>query len=143
MKYVFISHSNAEPDADVTKRLAEYLNACGIPVWSDANLRAGNWRAQIGKKIREAACFLLVASKNSLSTDEVGIELEMMWDEWKKHRKILIPYIIDEAYFGKLEGSADMILGANCHQAVILAKFADEKAAFARILSIRRTAKSC
>ncbi|MCH5161311.1 MAG: leucine-rich repeat protein [Clostridiales bacterium] len=135
MKYVFISHKNEEPDLGITHRLNAHLAKKGMCVWYDKNLRAGFFHDHIIDKLRGASCYILVASEKSLApdSDEVALELEHMWKEWKNNRKILIPLVIDDTYFGELKGTAGMLLGANRHQAVIYSRFETEEQAFDRV----------
>ena len=136
MKYVFISHKNAEPDLGITRRLYEYLTQKkGYAVWYDKNLTSGMFRDQIFEKLLGASCYVLIASERSLAptADEIILELGHMWEEWKKHRKVMVPFIIDSAYFGELKGITGMLLGANQHQAVDMSRFATEEEAFQRV----------
>ena len=135
MKYLFISHKNAEPDLGITRRLYDYLTKKKYAVWYDNDLTPGMFHDQIFEKLLGASCYVFIASARSLAptADEIILELGHMWEEWKKHRKVMIPLIIDDAYFGELKGVTGMLLGANQHQAVIMSRFATEEEAFQKV----------
>ena len=73
-KYVFISHSNRPGDYEITNRLYKFLTDHKVCCWYDGLLGAGNWRKQISVKLIDASVFILVASKNSLTSGEVARE---------------------------------------------------------------------
>lgn len=135
MKYVFISHKNAEPDRGVTNRLYHYLTSHNLGVWYDAQLRAGDWPAQLSIKLHGATAYILVASKRSLApssyevTDEVGI----MRDECKYNEKKIIILALDDYVFHLPPGTADYFLGSNRNQAVLLYNYASEEEAFEQV----------
>ena len=138
-KYVFISHSNKGadegcPDAELTNRLYAYLTAHNVYCWYDKSLDPGIWADQIYQKMVDASAYVLVASKQSLTSPQVQREISIMAESGK----LLLPFVIDDYYFiqDKAKGSAGYYLGNNMHQAVFLDKFANEEAAFSRLLSM-------
>ena len=95
---VFISY--ASEDYDIAKRLYDDLKRAGITPWLDREdlLPGQNWRETIHHAIREASCFLLIISKNSVSKKgyiqkEQRIVLELL-DEFPSNIYI-IPVRID------------------------------------------------
>lgn len=133
MKYVFISHRNVEPDQTITMKTYNYLSEHKLAAWYDNGLRVGDWADQISKKLHGASAYILIASKASLTSEEVIDEIGLMRQERQKNGKALIPFIIDDYFFNMKAGSADYFLGSNRNQAVILSKFPDEESAFARL----------
>lgn len=77
MKFVFISHKNdVSPDAEICKKLYDYLTAHGICCWMDReDMHYGQWQAQITKKLYDASAFILVESKSSILSKQVQIEM--------------------------------------------------------------------
>lgn len=139
MKFVFISHSNKGVadgcnDAEITNRLYAYLTSHNIYCWYDKNIKAGAWADQIYEKMIDAAAYILVASRRSLTSDEVKGELSII----KKSGKPLIPYVIDDFFMqqDKQKGSAGYYLGDNMYQAVFADKYATEEEAFERLISL-------
>lgn len=137
MKSVFISHSNKEPDGQFTGRLYSYLSENKIDCWCDKSMQAGSWKEQIVRRLQEASVMILVASENSLVSDEVAKEISIMSDA----RKLIIPIVLDDYYFNPDNRitSAAYDLGGNSKQAVIMKKYADETAAFERLLQLLPT----
>ncbi len=131
IKYVFISHRNVQPDQDITTKIYNYLSEHKLAAWYDNGLRVGDWADQISKKLHGASAYILIASKDSLVSDEVIDEIGLMRQERQKNVKALIPFIIDDYFFNMEAGSADYFIGSNRNQAVILSKFPDEESAFA------------
>lgn len=96
-KFVFISHRNKEPDQSLVLRLKKYLGDRKLNVWCDYDLRAGDrWAEKIMEKIEQATAYILVASKDSLESQEVvSKELPAM----KKYEdKVFIPYYLDRSF---------------------------------------------
>lgn len=133
IKYVFISHRNVEPDQTITMKIYNYLSNHKLAAWYDNGLRVGDWADQISKKLHGASAYILIASKDSLVSEEVIDEIGLMRRERQKNGKALIPFVIDDYYFNMEAGSADYFIGSNRNQAVILSKFPDEESAFARL----------
>lgn len=134
MKYAFISHKNIQPDQDITMGMYKYLSDRKLAAWYDIGLKVGDWPAQLSKKLRGAAAYILIASKDSLLSNEVLDEIGIMRQESQKHGKPLIPFVIDDYFFNMEPGSAaDYFLGSNRNQALILSKFANEEMAFDRL----------
>lgn len=138
-KYVFISHRNTQHDLGITKRLYEYLSSQKLEAWYDQGyaghgLRGGDYAAQISKKLHGASAYILIASKDSLRSDEVRDEIGNMRREQQKNGKMLIPLVLDDYYFNMDAGTTeDYFLGSNRNQAVVLDKFDSEEAAFFKI----------
>lgn len=134
MKYVFISHRNKEPDRGITNRLYDYLSENKLAAWYDKGLHIGDWPKQISEKLRGASVYILVASKNSLTSEEVVDEIGMMRKERSNNKKLLI-FAIDDYYFHMDESTADYFLGSNRNQAVILSNYLSEEEAFAAVVN--------
>lgn len=136
LKYAFISHSNKEPDRSILLRLDEYLLSQKLCVWYDIKgLRASSWMGQLGDKIKSATAYILIASENSLKSEEVKSELKKIRDEYIYRKKTFIPFVLDDSYFRLREIDDELyyMFGGNTEQAVILSKFPNEHAAFERL----------
>ena len=135
-KFVFISHSNeSEKDLPFSKRLYQFLTQKKhICAWMDRpDMRAGDWRKQIYEKILTASAYILVASWNSLTSDEVQKEINNMISN---KDKTLIPICIDEAYTtpSLKKGSAGYNFGNGNLQAIFLKNYLTEEEAFEELL---------
>ncbi len=137
MKYAFISHRNKEPDLGITNRLYDYLSSKKLAAWYDKGLHIGDWPKQISEKLRGASVYILVASKNSLTSEEVVDEIGMMRKQRENNKKLLV-FAIDDYYFNMEESTADYFLGSNRNQAVILSNYKNEEEAFATIVNYLR-----
>lgn len=138
-KYVFISHSNKGaadgcPDAELTNRLYAYLTANNVYCWYDKDLDPGIWADHIYERLIDASAYILVASKQSLTSKQVKREISHMTES----DKLLIPFVLDDCYTNKdkAKGSAGYYLGDNMYQAVFLKDYASEEEAFARLLAM-------
>ena len=86
MNFVFISHKNHPFDNEYCDKLYDYLtNVKKICCWMDKmDMNQGKWSAQIYKKIGEASAYILVSSINSLTSEEVQKEIDLMFSENKE-----------------------------------------------------------
>lgn len=135
-KFVFISHSNKEPDRSLLLRLDKYLLSQKLYAWYDVKgLRARSWMEQLGDKIKDATAYILLASENSLNSEEVKSELEKIRDEHVYRKKMYIPFVLDDSYFRlrEIDSKLYYMFGGNTEQAVILSQYPSEEAAFARL----------
>ena len=135
-KYVFISHSNKEPDRSLLLRLDEYLTSQKLCAWYDVTgLRGDKWTLQIGNRIRNATAYVLIASTNSLTSPEVRDELDKIRYEKVHCNKVIIPLVMDDVYFTMIREDDFLysVLGSNSDQAVMMSKFTTEQAAFERL----------
>ena len=133
LKYAFISHSNQEPDRSLLLRLDKYLLSQKLCAWYDIKgLRASSWMAQLGDKIKGATAYVLIASENSLKSEEVKSELKKIRDEQVYRKKLFIPFVLDDSYFHlrEIDNELYYMFGGNTEQAVILSKFQNEQEAF-------------
>lgn len=137
LKYVFISHSNKEPDASLLMRLDEYLTSLKLCSWFDVEgLRGDKWTVQIANRIRNATVYVLIASENSLVSPEVKFELDKIRFEKLDYKKVIIPFVIMDAdkYFTMIRDDDDLNSTiSKSDQAVIMSKFATEQDAFERL----------
>ena len=138
IKYAFISHRNVEPDLGITSRLYEHLTKLKLEAWYDKKLKGGDWPQQISEKLRKATVYVLITSRESLTSQEVLDEIGMMRSERNKNGKKLILYIIDDYYFNLEAGTADYFLGSNRNQSVKLSDYPDETAAFDALVKYLR-----
>ncbi|MCH5157378.1 MAG: leucine-rich repeat protein [Clostridiales bacterium] len=135
-KYVFISHSNKEPDASLLKRLSEYLESQRLSAWYDVDgLMGDKWTRQVGDRLLHATVYVLIASVNSLTSPEVKDELDKIRYEKVHNGKAIIPLVMDDSYFTLIRTDKDLysVLGSNSDQAVLMSKFTSEQAAFERL----------
>ena len=134
MQFVFISHSNAQYDAEICERLYSYFGKHGICCWMDReDMHQGDWRDQIVEKIIDASAFILVESENSLTSKEVKKEIKLM----TATDRPLIPFALDDFCRGlnKEMGSALYELGTGSLQTVFLKDYATEEQAFEKLKS--------
>lgn len=142
MKSILISHSNDEPDLTITMELYRYLSDHKIDCWVDALMQAGGWRGQIGKVMLETPIVIFVASRNSITSDEVMKEV-VYYHKGKKEGKIVIPFVIDKENYLHPENAADDAIydfvyefGANSLQAVFMENYASHEEAFERLIRL-------
>src|SRR5215471_13942126 len=92
MPEVFISYANNNRER-VFQILAEF-EALGIDCWLDKNQIPGgsNWSQEIAHGIRGCRLFLLMASSESLQSENVSKELQMA----AHHRKTILPLWLAE-----------------------------------------------
>ncbi len=136
VKFVFISHSNVPEDLEFCKRLYRFLTQeNNICAWMDApDMHSGDWRAQIYQRIVDASAYILVASENSLFSDEVKKEIINITNSGKP----LVPIALDDAYVtqDKRKGSIGYELADGRFQAVIMKNYPTERAALEKLLSL-------
>ena len=134
MKFVFISHSNVPFDAKICESLYQYLSKLGICCWMDReDMRSDSWEAQIGEKIIDAAAYILVESRNSLTSPQVQREIRLM----DRAQKPILPLALDDycLQMDKGQGSALLALGCGSLQTVFYHRFPNEEQAFERLVS--------
>lgn len=146
MKSILISHSNetGQIDREISLKLYDYLSERKIDCWIDAKLKAGLWPGQIGKVIAETPIVVLVASRYSLSSDEVMGEVA---NYVNKEDRLVIPFVLDKAFYLNLRnvargtssdalGQAVYHFGGNRHQAVFTENYATLDEAFDRLIQL-------
>lgn len=134
MKFVFISHSNKQPDAQICERLYRHLSANGICCWMDReDMHHGSWEDQIVEKLLDAAAFILVESENSLTSKEVRKEVRNM----TKTERPLLLFALDNFGQGqdKRMGSNLLELGPGSYQKIFLHDYDTEEIAFDKLIS--------
>lgn len=141
MKFVFISHSNKSPDAEICERLYAYLTKKGFCCWMDReDMHHGSWKDQIIEKVVDATALILVESENSRTSDQVKIEIDRMKevDEITHTKRPIIPFVLDSNSLNKetikLMGSAFHNVGVGSLQSVFLEKYGSEEEAFERLI---------
>lgn len=97
MAKVFLSYSSQ--DKTIAQKIIYDLQALGIDLWSDDNLRAGDpWKQIIGDQLRQSEAVVVLVSPASLSSD-------WMTDEWSTAlliSKRVIPVLINGATYWHL-----------------------------------------
>lgn len=141
-KYVFISHSNKQPDKEFTDDLYAYLASKKICCWYDAKLQLGDdWREVIFKHLVPACSFILVASENSLKSNEVDREYSLteqiyeMYEEREKDKKLLLIISLDDCIKGHElgKGGVGYVMGGRL-QAVFVNDYPTREEAFQKIV---------
>ena len=95
---VFISHSHQ--DKKYTQLISHALENAGHEVWVDSlNLRPGyNFITKINDAIKVSDAFVIVVSKNSISSENVSREISAIaLGEISKKRTRIIPVLIDKS----------------------------------------------
>lgn len=134
-KYVFISHSNKQPDKGITDRLVSYLKSKNLGVWYDGMLSGKPYPGEISAHLRNATAYILVESFNSLSSEEVVNEMGMIYGE-KKKGKLFNPLLVDKSYFenpSRFDENLDYYFGNRSDQGVDMSKYPDEDSAFQKM----------
>lgn len=90
--YVFISYSRR--DSEFAGKLADSLQAMGVQTWTDVeNISPGdNWQKEIEKSLLSASILIYVASKNSVASNWMDLELKA----FLQGRGRIIPIVIDD-----------------------------------------------
>lgn len=79
MAHVFISHSNKPEDKAFTRKVEKYLSEKGIYCWVDyKDIKSGYWAQVIMENLWSADAYILISSKNSLTSIQVQNELSHM-----------------------------------------------------------------
>lgn len=140
-KYVFISHSNLEPDKTITNELYKFLCDKKVCCWYDKNLVGNDYDTQIGSKLRDASVFLLVASENSLKVrpDRVLGEIRVADDD--AIRLPIVPFAIDDAirHTKDIDPAAVLRLNGNSKQTVYLTNYKTKEEAFEEVYRLLGT----
>lgn len=138
MRSILISHSNEEPDKEITMELYRYLSERKIDCWVDALLKAGHWTGQIGEIMYETPIVIFVASANSMKSKEVMKEVGY-YIEHQKDGKSVIPFVIEEKYYlnpDKAAATAIYEFGANQLEAVFLEHYSTHEEAYERLIRL-------
>lgn len=92
---VFISYSSK--DQEIADKIVEQLSRIGVQSWiATKNIKEGSYAKQIMHAIRDTKIFLVVISKNSISSEQVKNEIDRAFNRIKDGMTI-IPFIIDDA----------------------------------------------
>ena len=138
MNFVFISHKNHPFDNEYCDKLYDYLtNVKKICCWMDKmDMNQGKWSAQIYKKIGEASAYILVSSINSLTSEEVQKEIDLMFSE--NRGKPFVPFCLDDFILQKDERKegAGYHLGSASNQGVFVNKYPNLEEAFEKLVSL-------
>lgn len=95
---VFISHSHQ--DKKYTELISHTLEKAGHEVWVDSlKIRPGdNFITKINDAIKESDAFVVIVSKNSISSENVSKEISAIaLGEISKKRTRIIPVLIDQS----------------------------------------------
>lgn len=110
---VFVSHSSK--DMAICQQFVEKLREAGIDVWYDKDgIQYGDLLcATIGKEIYARPIFILLLSRNALSSevvfDEFNVAKTYMWNDGSRGRKI-IPVTLETLSITQLEGKWSFLL---------------------------------
>lgn len=92
---VFISYSSK--DQEIADKIVDSLMRAGIQAWiATKDIKEGSYAKQIMQAIRDAKLFLVVISKNSISSEQVKNEIDRAFNR-VKDGMIIVPFIIDNA----------------------------------------------
>jgi hypothetical protein len=95
---IFVSYSHADEKwrkefETISKPLSRME---GIKFWSDRNLRAGEWEAQIRGKIKDAVAAVLLVSANFLASDFIAEkELPALMQAYEQHRLMIFWMLLE------------------------------------------------
>lgn len=92
---VFISYSFL--DQTVADEIADRLTEQGIIPWiATRSIKEGSYAKQIMEGIKDARVFLVLLSKNSISSEPVKAEIDRAFNRLKEGLKI-IPFLLDDS----------------------------------------------
>lgn len=92
---IFISYSSK--DQEIADKIADNLMRAGFQAWiATKDIKEGSYAKQIMQAIRDAKLFLVVISKNSISSEQVKNEIDRAFNR-VKDGMIIVPFIIDNA----------------------------------------------
>ena len=92
---IFISYSSK--DQEIADKIADNLMRAGFRTWiATRDIKEGSYAKQIMQAIREAKLFLVVISKNSISSEQVKNEIDRAFNR-VKDGMIIVPFIIDDS----------------------------------------------
>lgn len=92
---VFISYSSL--DQAIADKVADRLLELGITPWiASRSMKEGPYAKQIMQGIKDAKVFLVLLSKNSISSEQVKNEIDRAFSRLKEGLKI-IPFILDDS----------------------------------------------
>lgn len=92
---VFISYSSK--DQEIADKIADNLMCAGFQTWiATRDIKEGSYAKQIMQAIREAKLFLVVISKNSISSEQVKNEIDRAFNR-VKDGIVIVPFIIDDS----------------------------------------------
>lgn len=96
--YVFISYSRR--DSEFVGKLADSLQAVGVQTWTDVeNIRPGaDWQKEIEKGLLNTSILIYVASKDSVTSKWMDVELKAFLQRCGR----IIPIVIDDAGASRL-----------------------------------------
>ena len=104
-KYVFISY--AHKDKKEVFNSIKALSSCGVNIWYDSGIEAGDdWADKIATKLENASAVILFLSKNSAKSRNVLREIEFANAHY-------IPIITVQLYKFKLPGHIEKLLTVN------------------------------
>lgn len=141
-RYVFISHSNLEPDKTITNELYKFLCDKKVSCWYDKNLEANDYDSQIGGKLKKASAVVLVASKNSLVVRPDRVVGELRIADHDDLRIPIVPFAIDDTIrHADIDDGALMRLNGNSKQTVFLSAWPSKQEAFEQLYKLLGTLK--
>lgn len=90
--YVFLSYASA--DRAKALRVADLLEGRGVRVWIDRRSIGGgtSWSAEIVRGIERSAALILLCSRASMASPNVGQEVQLAWDG----RRPSLPLILEQ-----------------------------------------------
>ncbi|MFW9889118.1 MAG: toll/interleukin-1 receptor domain-containing protein [Candidatus Thorarchaeota archaeon] len=114
----FISYSHKEPDKSFAELIYNKLQKCGVRCWlDDHNVFAGDYiKGAIENGIRGSDKVLLCCSRNSLTSEWVGLEIDnaikkerQFIEEGNDSTSVIIPLDLDNYLFEWNSSKADLI----------------------------------
>lgn len=133
--HVFISHSNKGEDKEITRALVDYLTERKVFCWADLrDMQAGYWDSQIGKAFTDAAMYIFVASRNSLTSPECANELRMIGNSPKRDR--MLPYFADDYYFTNVAAQEQQVYRLGAFQGIKRSAYTTQEEAFFALYSL-------
>ena len=93
--HVFLSYASV--DRERALRVADALDAAGVPVWVDRRGITGGaeWAGEIAAAIRGCRVLVVLCSEESLASRNVRRELQLAWDRDKP----ILPLLLDRTEF--------------------------------------------
>lgn len=110
-KKVFISYSHEDHKSlkELQKHLKIFEELGAIDVWDDTKLKEGeNWRAKLDAALEEASVAIVLLSSSYLSSDFARrIEFAYFIESVKKRKMEMVPIVLSDCAWDKLDGLAD------------------------------------
>ena len=92
MSQVFLSYRHVQPDEELAEGLCAYLQARGLRVFLDRQIRVGlDWVAEIDRQLRASDAFVVLLSEESIRSDMVRQEIQTAHELRREGKMSIFP----------------------------------------------------